>query len=156
MLERYRELYKALQWGPSNGRYWFSSCARSWRGCPNSSTLTRLCLRRFVSAGPWLLSIISVMLIGILSILASCSRVAGQAVLVTTTYLFALLTDRHGRAAGLFHRLSSRRCFRKKAPCDSADAGHQCLLPQWWAGLLAFVLFWCCRLSRSLYRLLCG
>lgn len=78
-----------------------------------SSTLRAYVYAGLLSAGPWVLSIISVMLIGIMSIGVVFPELLVRQFLVTTTYLFACSLITTGGLQVFFTRFVSDRLFEK-------------------------------------------
>jgi uncharacterized membrane protein len=119
-----------------------------------SSTLRAYVYAGLLSAGPWVLSIISVMLIGILSIGIVFPELLVRQFLVTTTYLFACSLIATGGLQVFFTRFVSDRLFEKKPHVILPNLLGIMLIATVVAGLLAFVLLWWLFDEPFLYRLL--
>jgi len=119
-----------------------------------SSTLRAYVYAGLLSAGPWVLSIISVMLIGIMSIGVVFPELLVRQFLVTTTYLFATSLITTGGLQVFFTRFVSDRLFEKKPHVILPNLLGIMLIATVGAGLLAFVLLWWLFDQPFLYRLL--
>lgn len=119
-----------------------------------SSTLRAYVYAGLLSAGPWVLSIISVMLIGIMSIGVVFPELLVRQFLVTTTYLFATSLITTGGLQVFFTRFVSDRLFEKKPEVILPNLLGIMLIATIFAGLLAFVLLWWLFDEPFLYRLL--
>lgn len=119
-----------------------------------SSTLRAYVYAGLLSAGPWVLSIISVMLIGIMSIGVVFPELLVRQFLVTTTYLFATSLITTGGLQVFFTRFVSDRLFEKKPEVILPNLLGIMLVATIGAGLLAFVLLWWLFDQPFLYRLL--
>ncbi len=119
-----------------------------------SSTLRAYVYAGLLSAGPWVLSIISVMLIGIMSIGAVFPELLVRQFLVTTTYLFACSLITTGGLQVFFTRFVSDRLFEKKPQSILPNLLGIMLIVTIGGGLLAFVLLWWLFDQPFLYRLL--
>ncbi|WP_339844572.1 exopolysaccharide Pel transporter PelG [uncultured Halopseudomonas sp.] len=119
-----------------------------------SSTLRAYVYAGLLSAGPWVLSIISVMLIGIMSIGVVFPEMLVRQFLVTTTYLFATSLIVTGGLQVFFTRFVSDRLFEKKPQVILPNLLGIMLISTIGAGLLAFVLLWWLFDQPFLYRLL--
>jgi uncharacterized membrane protein len=119
-----------------------------------SSTLRAYVYAGLLSAGPWVLSIISVMLIGIMSIGVVFPEMLVRQFLVTTTYLFATSLIVTGGLQVFFTRFVSDRLFEKKPHVILPNLLGIMLISTIGAGLLAFVLLWWLFDQPFLYRLL--
>ena len=119
-----------------------------------SSTLRAYVYAGLLSAGPWVLSIISVMLIGIMSIGVVFPEMLVRQFLVTTTYLFATSLIVTGGLQVFFTRFVSDRLFEKKPHVILPNLLGIMLISTIGAGLLAFVLLWWLFDEPFLYRLL--
>ena len=119
-----------------------------------SSTLRAYVYAGLLSAGPWVLSIISVMLIGIMSIGVVFPELLVRQFLVTTTYLFATSLITTGGLQVFFTRFVSDRLFEKKPEVILTNLLGIMLIATIFAGLLAFVLLWWLFDEPFLYRLL--
>ncbi|GGD05835.1 exopolysaccharide Pel transporter PelG [Halopseudomonas salina] len=119
-----------------------------------SSTLRAYVYAGLLSAGPWVLSIISVMLIGIMSIGVVFPELLVRQFLVTTTYLFATSLITTGGLQVFFTRFVSDRLFEKKPHVILPNLLGIMLIATICAGLLAFVLLWWLFDQPFLYRLL--
>lgn len=119
-----------------------------------SSTLRAYVYAGMLSAGPWVLSIISVMLIGILSIGVVFPEVLVRQFLVTTTYLFACSLITTGGLQVFFTRFVSDRLFEQKHHVILPNLLGIMLLSTIAAGLLGFVLLWWLFDEPFIYRLL--
>ena len=119
-----------------------------------SSTLRAYVYAGLLSAGPWVLSIISVMLIGIMSIGVVFPELLVRQFLVTTTYLFATSLITTGGLQVFFTRFVSDRLFEKKPEVILPNLLGIMLIATSFAGLLAFVLLWWLFDEPFLYRLL--
>lgn len=119
-----------------------------------SSTLRAYVYAGLLSAGPWVLSIISVMLIGIMSIGVVFPELLVRQFLVTTTYLFATSLITTGGLQVFFTRFVSDRLFEKKPHVILPNLLGIMLIATVGAGLLAFVMLWWLFDQPFLYRLL--
>ena len=119
-----------------------------------SSTLRAYVYAVLLSAGPWVLSIISVMLIGIMSIGVVFPEMLVRQFLVTTTYLFATSLIVTGGLQVFFTRFVSDRLFEKKPQVILPNLLGIMLISTIGAGLRAFVLLWWLFDQPFLYRLL--
>ncbi|MFO7705374.1 MAG: exopolysaccharide Pel transporter PelG [Halopseudomonas sp.] len=119
-----------------------------------SSALQAYVYAGLLSAGPWVLSIISVMLIGILSVGVVFPEVLVRQFLVTTTYLFACSLIITGGLQVFFTRFVSDRLFEKKLDAILPNLLGIMLITTVGAGLLAFVLLWWLFDESFVYRLL--
>ena len=119
-----------------------------------SSTLRAYVYAGLLSAGPWVQSIISVMLIGIMSIGVVFPELLVRQFLVTTTYLFATSLITTGGLQVFFTRFVSDRLFEKKPEVILPNLLGIMLIATIFAGLLAFVLLWWLFDEPFLYRLL--
>lgn len=119
-----------------------------------SSTMRAYVYAGLLSAGPWVLSIISVMLIGIMSIGVVFPELLVRQFLVTTTYLFATSLITTGGLQVFFTRFVSDRLFEKKPHLILPNLLGIMLIATVFAGLLAFVLLWWLFDQPFLYRLL--
>ncbi len=119
-----------------------------------SSTLRAYVYAGLLSAGPWVLSIISVMLIGIMSIGVVFPEMLVRQFLVTTTYLFATSLIVTGGLQVFFTRFVSDRLFEKKPQVILPNLLGIMLISTIGCGLLAFVLLWWLFDQPFLYRLL--
>ncbi|MBQ0778332.1 MAG: exopolysaccharide Pel transporter PelG [Pseudomonas sp.] len=119
-----------------------------------SSTLRAYVYAGLLSAGPWVLSIISVMLIGIMSIGVVFPELLVRQFLVTTTYLFACSLITTGGLQVFFTRFVSDRLFEKKPQAILPNLLGIMLIATIGAGLIAFVLLWWLFDQPFLYRLL--
>lgn len=119
-----------------------------------SSTLRAYVYAGLLSAGPWVLSIISVMLIGIMSIGVVFPELLVRQFLVTTTYLFACSLITTGGLQVFFTRFVSDRLFEKKPHVILPNLLGIMLIATVGGGLLAFVMLWWLFDQPFLYRLL--
>lgn len=107
-----------------------------------SSTLRAYVYAGLISAGPWVLSIISVMLIGIMSIGVVFPEALVRQFLVTVTYLMASSLIITGGLQVYFTRFVSDRLFENKHSRIMPNLLGILLLVTIGSGLLGFALLW--------------
>lgn len=107
-----------------------------------SATLRAYVYAGLISAGPWVLSIISVMLIGVMSIGVVSPGASVRQFLVTVTYLMASSLIITGGLQVFFTRFVSDRLFEQKHHVILPNLLGILLLVTIGSGLLAFALLW--------------
>lgn len=88
-----------------------------------TATLRAYLYAGLISSGPWVLSIVSVMLIGVLSLGVVVPDVLVRQFLITVTYLMALSLIFTGGLQLFFTRFISDRLFERKHRGDPAQPG---------------------------------
>lgn len=88
-----------------------------------TATLRAYLYAGLISSGPWVLSIVSVMLIGVLSLGVVVPDVLVRQFLITVTYLMALSLIFTGGTATVLHPLHFRSPVRAQARGDPAQPG---------------------------------
>lgn len=119
-----------------------------------SSTLRAYVYAGLISSGPWVLSIISVMLIGLLSIGVVVPDKLVRQFLVTVTYLMAFSLIITGGLQLFFTRFVSDRLFERRFDMIMPNLLGILLIVTIGAGLLAFVVLGLLFDEPFIYRLL--
>lgn len=119
-----------------------------------TATLQAYVYAGLISSGPWVLSIISVMLIGVLSIGVVMPDLVVRQFLITVTYLMATSLILTGGLQLFFTRFVSDRLFERKHELILPNLLGVLLLVTLTSGLLAFALMGLLFDEPFLYRLL--
>ncbi|HDZ57386.1 MAG TPA: histidine kinase [Pseudomonas xinjiangensis] len=119
-----------------------------------TATLRAYVYAGLISSGPWVLSIISVMLIGFLSLGVVTPDVLVRQFLVTVTYLMASSLILTGGLQLFFTRFVSDRLFERRYDMIMPNLLGILLLVTLGAGLLACVILWFLFDQPFIYRLL--
>ena len=138
MLDRYRNLYRNATGKPDMAGIGFELRKILSRDS-YTATLRAYVYAGLISSGPWVLSIISVMLIGAMS-LGVVAGAAGAPVLVSVTYLMAASLILTGGAQLFFTRFISDRLFEKRQDCILPNLVGILLMVTVASGVLGFVL----------------
>ncbi len=119
-----------------------------------TSTLRAYVYAGLISSGPWVLSIVSVMLIGFMSIGVVSPDGLIRQFLVTVTYLMATSLILTGGAQLFFTRFVSDRLFEKRFDLILPNLLGVLLLVTLGAGLIGILVLWLLFDQPFLYRLL--
>ena len=119
-----------------------------------TATLRAYVYAGLISSGPWVLSIISVMLIGVVSIGVVIPEIGVRQFLVTVTYLMASSLILTGGLQLFFTRFVSDRLFERKHELILPNLLGVLLLVTLTSGLLGFTLLAVLFDQSFLYRLL--
>ncbi|GAB6388581.1 exopolysaccharide Pel transporter PelG [Stutzerimonas marianensis] len=105
-----------------------------------TATLRAYVYAGLISSGPWVLSIISVMLIGVMSLGVVVPELLVRQFLVSVTYLMAASLILTGGAQLFFTRFISDRLFEKRQDCILPNLVGILLMVTVASGVLGFVL----------------